>query len=96
MEYTTEFNKTNDICTVRVTGRHKRPDDSMTLQQFARGFSAEWGCQKFLFDMTQAKIVGGVLDAFNTGIVPGDSDYKLKRQRISLVYSGNTPDHLDI
>jgi len=93
MEYTTEFNETDGICTVRVTGIHKRPDDSVILQQFARDFGDERGCQRFLFDMTQADIVGGTTNTYLVGTVPVDPDRRQTRQKISLVYSGSITIH---
>jgi hypothetical protein len=89
MEYTTEFDEAKEICTVRVKGRHKRPEDSLVLQQLARDIGDEQGYQRFLFDMTQAEIITGTMDTFKTGTVPVDSDHKQKRQKIALVYAGD-------
>lgn len=93
MDYTTEFDETREICTVRVTGRHRRPQDSLTLQQVARDFGDELGCSRFLFDMTEAEIIGGTMDTFETGTVPVDHDHKQTRQRIALLYVGDLADH---
>lgn len=94
MEYTTEFNDSEGICTVRVTGLHMRPDDSLVLQQLARNIGDERGIQRFLFDMTKAKIVGETIDTFQVGIVPLDSTRKQINQKISLVYSDNIAGHV--
>ena len=93
MEYTTEFDEASGICIVRVTGVHRRPDDSIVLQQFAREFGKDRGCFRFLFDMTQAEIIGGFMDTFDTATVPTDPDRKQTEQRIALVYSGDLSDH---
>jgi hypothetical protein len=93
MKYTYHFDEASGICTVHVTGKHRRPEDSMTLQQFARSFGDEHGCRRFLFDMTKAEIVGGTGDTFKTGTVPGDKNHKQTMQKISLVYSGDLADH---
>jgi hypothetical protein len=93
MEYTTEFDEAKGICTVCVTGRHKRPYDSLVLQRFARDFSSERECQRFLFDMTQAEIIGGAIETFKSGTVPLDVDHSQKRQKIALVYSGDIANH---
>lgn len=93
MEYTTEFNDTKEICTVRVTGRHKRPDDSMLLQQLALDIGDEHGCQRFLFDMTQAEIIAGIMETFEVGTVPIDHDQKMLRNRVALVYKGDLSQH---
>lgn len=87
MEFTTEYDDVNGICIVRVVGKHKRPDDSLVLQQFARDFGSERGCLRFLFDMTKAEIIGGTMDAFETGTVPVDPDYQQTKQKIALLYS---------
>ena len=93
MEFTTEFDEAKGICVVRATGRHKRPDDSLVLQKLARDIGDERGCQRFLFDMTQAQIIAETVDTFHTGTVPVDVDRKQARQRIALVYAGNLSDH---
>ena len=93
MEYTTEYDDTNGICRVHVTGSHKRPEDSLVLQQFARGFAEERGCLRFLFDMTRAEIRGDTLDIHQAGKFPGDTDYRQARQQIALVFADVTGDH---
>ncbi len=93
MEYTTEFDEAKGICTVHVTGIHKRPEDSLALQQLARDFGDKRGCQRFLFDMTKAEIISRAIDTFETGTVPGDPDDRQTKQKIALVYSGNIADH---
>ena len=92
MKYTFQFNKDTGICTVRVTGINKRPDDSIVLQQFACDFADENGCRLFLFDMTQAEIIGGTMATFDTGTVPVDPDHTHAGQKIALVYSECTHD----
>ena len=93
MNYITEFNDATGICTVHVTGRVKRPEDSMILQQFARDFGYATGCRRFLFDMTGTEIIGGTFDIYQTGSVPVDSDRRQITQQIALVYSSNLADH---
>ena len=93
MKYTTQYNSDLGICTVTVTGKHKRPDDSVLLQQFARDFGKEHGCSRFLFDMTQAKIIGTTLDTLQTGTVPADTDNKQESQQIALVYARDLDEH---
>lgn len=93
MEYTTEFDEATEIYTVRVTGRHKRPEDSLVLQQLARKVGEEQECQRFLFDMTLAEIIGGTMETFETGTVPADQDHKQTGQRIALVYTGDLSEH---
>lgn len=92
MKYTFKFNEAKGICMVHVTGQHKRPDDSMALQKLARDLGNEHGCQRFLFDMTQADIISSTMGTFTTGTVPVDTDHTQVRQRIALVYSGDLSD----
>ena len=93
MEYTIDFDINRGICAVRVTGLHKRPQDSLVLQQLSREYGDKYGCQKFLFDMSQADIIAGTFDTYETGTVPVDSDRKQLQQRIALVYAGDLSEH---
>lgn len=93
MNYTSEYDEASGICTIRVTGKHKRPEDSLVLQQFARDFEDEQNCRLFLFDMTQATIIGGTVDTFETGTVPTDKDRTQLKQKIALAYSGDITEH---
>ena len=93
MEYTTEFDEAKGICTVQVTGQHKRPEDSLVLQRLQRDITAEQGYQRFLFDMTQADIIANTIDTFNTGTVPDDSAHKQAQQMIALLYADHLADH---
>ena len=93
MKYVTEYDADTGICTVTVTGRHRRPDDSVELQQYAREFGSKNDCSRFLVDMTQAEIVGSTMDAYKTGTVPGDTDNKQGMQRVALVYAGDIREH---
>ena len=92
MEYTAHYDADRGICTVHVTGRHKRPDDSEELQRFARDFGSEHGCRRFLFDMTQAEILGNTMDMFRTGMVRADTDHRQRTQRIALLYAADAAD----
>lgn len=93
MKYTSKYDETSGICSVRVTGKHKRPKDSLTLQQFAWDFGGERNCQRFLFDMTQAEIIGGTMDTFEAGTIPTDPDHMQVKKKIALAYSGDMTDH---
>ena len=93
MEYTSEHDEDTGICTVQVSGRHKRPEDSLALQQLARELGQQHGCQKFLFDMRQAEIIGGIMDIYEIGTVPVDTDHSQHWQRIALLYAGDLTDH---
>lgn len=92
MEYRYDFDQSSGICTVFVSGKHKRPDDSVILQQFAREFGNEHGCSRFLIDMTNAEIIGDFMDTFKTGTVPNDPDYEQIKQKVALLYTRITED----
>ena len=94
MQYSIQHDKQSDICTVQVTGQNRRPDDSLELQQFAIKYQKDTGCFRFLFDMTEAIIIGNTTDAYNTGITPqrlGVEAYG--PHRIALVYSDDLSKH---
>ena len=93
MEYTVGFDDDGDICTVQVTGTLRRPEDSLTLQQLARDVGVKQNYLRFLFDMTQAEIIGDTSGAYEAGTVPVDTDRQQVRQRIALVYSGDLTNH---
>lgn len=94
MDYSTEVNQNKGICTVHVTGRIKRPDDSLVLQQLAKTIDKEQGIKKFLFDMTKAEIVGETIDALQVGIMPTDPGFKMTTHRTALVHSRQTADNV--
>ena len=93
MEYTTEFDEVNNICIVHVTGEHRRPRDSLVLQQLARDIGDTRGCQRFLFDMTQAHIISEDMDTYEVGTVPVDPDRRQQQQKVALLYSGDITEH---
>ena len=93
MEYTFEHDKDEDVCVVRVSGQHRRPEDSIVLQRFARDFGAENKCFRFLFDMREATISGSTVDIYQAGVQPDVDRFPREKYRIALVYSGDTADH---
>jgi len=92
MEYSIEHNEPEGICIVRVSGDHKRPDDSRVLQEVAREIRSETGCNRFLYDMRKAIVSGSTMDTFETGVTPLKEKFE-RDFRIALVYSGNLDDH---
>jgi hypothetical protein len=66
MKYKVEYDINSSVCVVRVSGVYQRPQDSQELLRIAGAFAAEHGCSRFLFDMREASIVGGTMDAYNT------------------------------
>lgn len=93
MEYTTEYDKTNDICFVHVTGKHKRPGDSIILQKFVRDFSETTHCQRFLLEYIQAQIIAHTIDSYEAGTMPIDPDHKMTAIKIALLFTGDMTEH---
>lgn len=93
MKYTTEFDETNGICTVQVTGLFQRPGDSMALRQFASAFAVKHSCIRFLIDMTQAEIMGEWIDAVPAITADGDPEHKQAHVKAAVVYSSNLSDN---
>ncbi len=96
MKYTTKFDKVNEICIIRVKGELRRPDDSIAIQKFVRNVYIEKGCCRYLIDMRQAQIIGGKEDTFSIGIIPVDTDLKMKMtpHKVALVYSSTNVDEI--
>lgn len=92
MEYTIEHEQPYAVCVVRVTGEHKRPGDSIVLQEVARKIRSETGCKRFLYDMRKANITCNTMDTYVTGIYPAEKQFEYDF-RIALVYSGRMVDH---
>ena len=93
MKYRFEHDQEIGVCIVRVSGEHKRPDDSKTLQIFARDFREEHRCSRYLFDMREATITGSTLDVFKTGIAPATLGFGRGDFKVALVYASGTDDH---
>lgn len=96
MEYTTEFDKVNEICIIRVKGKLRRPDDSIAIQKFVRNYYKKKGYCRFLIDMRQVQIIGEEKDTFSIGTIPVDTDKKMKTtpHQVALVYSSTSVDEI--
>ena len=92
MEVITNFDEIERICKGQVTGRYVRPKDSMLLQELARDIEKEKGYQRFLFDMTQAEIISGIMDSYEAATVPLDMDHTQVNQKIAVLYAKELPD----
>ena len=51
MENKVDINVANCVCVIKVTGIHKRPDDSHELLHMAGSVAKKHGCSRFMFDM---------------------------------------------
>ena len=92
MEYTPEFDSANSICRVCVGGTIHGSKDADELKQFARDFFTEHGCRHFLFDMKQADIVIGTIEAFYTGSPQGEMAQSLRPFKVAAVVQEITED----
>ena len=93
MKYCTEFNETNSICTIRVTGDFLRPGDSLLLRQLMRDLATEQSHRLFLCDLTQAEIKGVWTDAAPAITGYDDPKYGMATAKTALVYSSNLSDN---
>ena len=94
MEYTSEFDGSNGICTVHVTGEYRRPIDSNALKRFCIDFSIKHGCFLFLVDLTEAKFITGGLSTFNAANPQGAVAEHLRKFRTAFVCRELTEDDL--
>jgi len=93
MKYSFEHNEGMDACIVRVSGVHKRPDDSTELQKMVRDYKAENGCSKYLLDMRDATIKGDNISSYHAITAALDQGMKPYEYRFALVYSGDLSEH---
>ena len=93
MEYTAEYDKINSICIVYVSGKHRRPLDSIILQKFVSDFNKSTYCNRFLIDYIKAKIITTTLDSFKAGTMPYDTDRRMVGIKIALLFTGEMTDH---
>jgi hypothetical protein len=85
MRYTSDFDASDGICSVRVEGVYRRPRDSDELKQFAVEFAEANGCRRFLFDLRDADLVGGTMEAFSAATPEGDLARSLRDVRTAFV-----------
>lgn len=70
MEHKIDVKLDKGICTIKVSGIHKRPEDSYKLLRIAGQAYKENGCSRFIFDMREAKIISTVMGALETVLNP--------------------------
>jgi hypothetical protein len=92
MKYTIDRASNRGFCVIRVSGEHRRPDDSITLQKLASDIRSKDGCNRFLFDMSQADIKGEGIETFKVGVAPVEKGLD-RNFTIALVYSGSLKEH---
>ena len=86
------YDKKMGICIARVSGAHNRFKESRKLFENTVKFGAKHSCSLFLFDMREATIIGGPLEAFYTVSNPEEMGHK-RHYRIAAVYSSNVEQH---
>jgi hypothetical protein len=92
VKFTLGFDVSIGVCTIAVTGPHKRPDDSHELLCVAAAAAEEHGCSRFSFDMREAIITGGALETFETANDPEKHGFS-RHYRIAAVYPEITGEH---
>jgi hypothetical protein len=92
MKYAFELDDSSGICTVRVTGEFHSPQDSVALQRLSVQVYTEHKCHLFLYDMTQAEIFTGTMQAYDTASPQGELARGLQKLRGAILYSRLT-DH---
>ena len=85
MKYSSEIDKTNEICTVHVTGKFTRPHDGDELKRFAVDTFTNHGCRRFLIDLTDAQVRGGTMPTFDAGNPKGEIVNSLRRLKAAFV-----------
>ena len=92
MKRTIEFDDNAGICVIKVSGIHKRPEDSLELLRFAGDFAREHDCSRFMFDMRDATVFGSTTGAYKT--VTDSEKYGFSRcYRVAAVYPTLNEDH---
>jgi len=86
MNYTSKYNNTNNICTIKVSGEYERPKDSIELEQLAIDFHSTHGYCLFLVDMSKAVINHGVISTYQTGNPPENISQKLIGMKAAFLY----------
>ena len=92
MRYTPEFDSTNGICIIRVTGEYQRPQDSDIMKHIAIDIFTKQGYRLFLIDLTQAKVMSSTMSTFFAANPKGELAEKLRKIRTAFVRRELTAD----
>ena len=87
MEHTIEYAEDGTLCVVRVVGEHRRPKDSSALRKIAFETFLQKDIRRFLFDLRDAHVVGGVADTFEAGTEPLMEGLQTVYFKVALVYA---------
>ena len=87
MKYTSTIDSATNICTVRIVGQFRRPEDADEMKRFAVNMSEQHGCRRFLFNMREAVIVGGTMGIFAAASPQGDLANSLRQFRVAVLVS---------
>jgi hypothetical protein len=85
MKYNSELNSTDGVCTVHVTGKFRRPEDSDELKRVAVDFFTEHGIRLFLIDLRQAEVTGGTMSMFEAANPKGVLAESLREVKTAFV-----------
>jgi hypothetical protein len=93
MKYNIKYNKETGTCIIEVSGKVRRPEDSMKLQKVTLKIKSKHNYFRFLYDMRQAKIIGSTVKTYETGITPMLQGINWDADKVVLVYSGDMEEH---
>jgi hypothetical protein len=92
MKYLTEFDETKTISKVHIVDEMLVPRDVFELQHTAIELHASFGCRKYLFDVTNAKINSGTLPAIQAAQPLKEKAKILRSFKAAILYK-NLSDH---
>jgi hypothetical protein len=87
LHYEYDLNIDEAICTVRVTGTFKRPQDAVEMQQFACMLPEDKRYHTFLFDMRRADIISNTAGTFNTVELHAARLPALRKLKVAALYN---------
>jgi hypothetical protein len=93
MKYNIKYNEETAICTIEVSGKVRRPDDSMKLMSVVFKVKDKQGSTMFLLDMRKATIISSTITTFETGIAPQARGIIQEDISVALIYSGDLTEH---
>jgi hypothetical protein len=92
MEYKIDYDSEEAICTFNVSGRVRRPNDSIILMQEVLKYSSRHHCRLFLLDFRYAIVHSSLQDAQKLADFVTRSDYGTG-YKVALLYSGDMTEH---
>lgn len=92
MKYSVHFDEDTGVCLIRVTGPHRRPEDSYELLRIGAAAAKEHGGSRYIFDMREAEIITDTMGTYDAASNPEKWGFS-RHYRIAAVYREITEDH---